>query len=79
MKMSLVRRLAKLAAIALLSFFPLSGAWGGLIDSARANRASVSPSKMFQGASSFSAAKEVDATDEEWQEFIDRLTKRKEA
>lgn len=24
-------------------------------------------------------AKEVDATDEEWQEFIDRLTKRKEA
>ena len=76
MKMSLVRRLAKLASIALLCLFPLSGAWAGLMDTARAGRTSISPSKMFQGASSFSAAKEVDASADLYEYVGDNLIAR---
>ena len=76
MKMSLVRRLAKLASIALLCLFPLSGAWAGLMDTARAGRTSISPSKMFQGASSFSSAKEVDASADLYEYVGDNLIAR---
>lgn len=77
MKMSLVRRLAKLAAIAPLCLLPVSGAWAGsLTDAVRTSRSSVSPSKMFQNTGSFTKAKEVDASADLYEYVGDNLIAR---
>ena len=62
MKMSLVRRVAKLAAVALLFLSP-AGIWAkSLTDSVRTGNSSGNRFKQFQTAATVSGPKELDAS-----------------
>ena len=76
MKMSLVRRVAKLAAVALLFLSP-AGIWAkSLTDSVRTGNSSGNRFKQFQTAATVSGPKELDASADLYEYVGDNLIAR---